>query len=429
MNPTSIIAVFFAAMLGLAPAAHATEMPRLPRTVFDVIPPSERVMGPPGKMWVYQPACRIGATPDRRRIVSLAVQEWAFFGFHTVDATDGSERVLPKAVTPEMINPNMTPAQSEGEVLLLSEQEHSSGKDPTIAGYWSATPDGQAILTGQNTVWNGPSGTNANWAQPWSAAFVSWVMCEAGLGDLSQFHRSIAHQEYIDQAIRARYGTEPGAAYVAYNMGEEPISPGDLLCTAWGTRDYRRIEDRVPDAGIYAPTHCDIVVKTTADRVLIIGGNVLGSVTLTILPMTTGLGRHPHPVSEATIEGGRPVFAHLQLKAPPIEADALDYSRTVKALEAPQAAQAQPVAAAEAVAPPAAPPTPASAASETTPAAAASSAEPPPIPSPQSPVQTPPSSSDTAPAVSASPSSAAPTQSSGDAQPEGQPPPSDAPHP
>jgi hypothetical protein len=401
MNLTSIFAVLFAAFLTLAPAAQAVEMPRLPRTVFDVIPPSERVMGPPGKMWVYQPACRIAATPDRRRIVSLAVQEWAFFGFHTVDATDGSERVLPKALTPEMINPNMTPAQGEGEVLLLSAQEHASGKDPTIAGYWSATPDGQAILTSQNTAWTGPSGTNANWVQPWSAAFVSWVMCEAGLGDPSQFRRSIAHQEYIDQAIRARYGTEPGASYVAYNPGEEPISPGDLLCTAWGTRDYRRIEDRVVDAGIYAPTHCDIVVKTTADRVLIIGGNVLGSVTLTILPMATGFGRYAHPVSEATIEGGRPVFAHLQLKAPPIEADALDHSRTVKALEAPATVAAgqavasgtpatvapAPTGAPAAVAsvpaePPPAPTgassaSPASAAGESTPAAASSADLPP----------------------------------------------------
>ena len=38
------------------------------------------------------------------------------------------------------------------------------------------------------------------------------------------------------------------------------------------------------------------------------------------------------PVDQSMIPGGRVVFAHLKLRADPIEADALDNSPTIKAL-------------------------------------------------------------------------------------------------
>ena len=38
------------------------------------------------------------------------------------------------------------------------------------------------------------------------------------------------------------------------------------------------------------------------------------------------------PVDQSMIPGGRTVFAHLKLRADPIEADALDNSPTIKAL-------------------------------------------------------------------------------------------------
>ena len=44
-----------------------------------------------------------------------------------------------------------------------------------------ATPDGADILSRQNRQWRDGEG-EINWVEPWSAAFISWVMCEAGLG-------------------------------------------------------------------------------------------------------------------------------------------------------------------------------------------------------------------------------------------------------
>ena len=62
---------------------------RLPADVFDVVPPSARVRGLPGVMAVQPRACRTLPTADtRRRIVDVAVQEWAFFGFRLAAAND-----------------------------------------------------------------------------------------------------------------------------------------------------------------------------------------------------------------------------------------------------------------------------------------------------------------------------------------------------
>src|ERR1051325_4560362 len=98
-----VFSMMSAIALALAPAQA---MPRLPRTVFDVIPPSDRVTGARGTMAIYQPACRIGPTIQaRRRVVDVAVQEWAFFGFQTIDAAHEESRVLPEGLVPNMVNP------------------------------------------------------------------------------------------------------------------------------------------------------------------------------------------------------------------------------------------------------------------------------------------------------------------------------------
>jgi hypothetical protein len=200
----------------------------------------------------------------------------------------------------------------------------------SIAGYWTVTPQGSWILGNQNDAWMGPDGVASRWRDPWSAAFVSWVMCEAGLSP-NQFTRAVAHHVYIDQAIRARADRSGQAAYVAYDIGERPIEPGDLLCS--GRRPaYRSIADRQRQMGDGARTHCDVVVKLDpAGRVLTIGGNVRGVVSLKVMPSAQPAARAAD--SDETPPGElRGMFAHLKLQAAPIAADALDSSPTIGAL-------------------------------------------------------------------------------------------------
>jgi len=331
-----ILVALLATLVAFAGTANAqTYQMRLPRAAFDVIWPTERVMGERGDIAVWQTLCRVGPTNwARRRIVDVAVQEWAFFGMQTIDATKIEDRTLPLGIVPDSLNPKLPQQRIGRQFQRLGTLETEKDLDASIAGYWSATPDGPRVLAEQNRAWKGPGGNSVNWIQPWSAAFVSWVMCEAGLGDTAQFRRSIAHRVYIDQAIRARDGEDSEAAFVAYDAGEAPIEPGDLLCNSRDTADYRSLADRRRDFGRYAPTHCDIVVKLDeqGSRILVIGGNVVQSVSLTILPLRRDNEGYAKPVDESVIDGARTVFAHLKLRADTVESNALDNSPTVKAL-------------------------------------------------------------------------------------------------
>ena len=323
------------AVVSIMPASAQMEIARLPRDVFDVIPPAERVQGERGAITVYQPACRVGAVKDaRRRIVDIAVQEWAVFGFQTIDATNAETRLLPRGVVPDRINPALTAPRIVRQFPRLGALEDNPRLDTTIAGYWSATPEGPRILAEQNRAWSALGSTPINWIEPWSAAFISWVMCEAGLGDMAQFRRSSAHRVYIDQAISARDGNAPDAAFVAYDAGEARIDPGDLLCRSRDGTDYAHLADRRQEFGMNGATHCDVVVKmdARADRVLVIGGNVFQSVSLTILPLTRDRAPFPHPIDKSIIDDAITIFAHLKLRAESIEASALDNSPAIRAL-------------------------------------------------------------------------------------------------
>lgn len=321
------------AIIAGEPTAAPAQQARLPREAFDVIPPGDRVSGTRGDLRVVQAGCRVGPTHwARRRIVDIAVQEWAAFGFQTFDARAVETRRLPEGVVAETVNPLRPAPRSVRHALRLGRWESEPSADAAIAGYWSATPDGARIVARQNAAWRAADDAGVEWVEPWSAAFVSWVMCEAGLGDLGQFERDIAHRVYIDQAIRARDGAAPEAAFVAYDAGEQPIEPGDLLCNARGGVNYRTLADRRRDLGEHAGTHCDVVVRVADDRINVIGGNVVQGVSLTILPLVRDGAGPARPLAADDMAGSRTVFAHLKLRADPVEPDVMDRSPTLRAL-------------------------------------------------------------------------------------------------
>lgn len=329
MKSAFIVSLCLAAALSAVSDASAQQMDyrRLPPEILDVTPPSKHVRGPVGQMSVSPIACRASqAAKTRRRIVDAAVQEWGFFGFPILDQTRLDEAFSFDG-----------PSSWRARFPSLPQEEVMRVAD-SVSGYWAATPQGAGMVARQNSAWSGPWGIEGRWADPWSAAFVSWVMCEAGLGEAGQFQRAIAHWTYIDQAIRARDGNAPKAGFAAYDLGEQPIVPGDLLCSS-RRPVYRSIADRRRQLGIGARAHCDIVVKVDEAkmRIFAIGGNVRRSVTLKLFPAVREGRGNLRPVNPP--EGDRygddirPLFAHLKLRAETIEADALDNSPTIKGLD------------------------------------------------------------------------------------------------
>ncbi len=292
---------------------------RLPVDVLDVQPPAMRVSGQPGDLRIEQTSCRSLPKDNlRRRIVDTVVQEWAFFGFSVIDQTVERDNRWRRRPGPDLLADDLNQRSDEDLLQVVT----------SVGGYWAVTPDGRWMLERQNETWNGPWGYRSDWRDHWSAAFISWVMCESGLDDMSQFQRSIAHHDYIDQAILARDGQAEEAVYVAYDIGEASISAGDMLCR--GSRpEYYTLDDRRAHLQQGARTHCDIVVNLdeNAGEIWAIGGNVSDSVRLKRLPAASGEhGLHPVPYN------GRQIFAHLQLQAPAIEPDAIANSPTMVSL-------------------------------------------------------------------------------------------------
>lgn len=312
-----------------APATAQTRVDRLPPAVLDVRPPSSRVSGEPGVMTIRPAPCAAVPSSDvRKRIIDVAVQEWGFFGFTVVD-----QRVA------DQEDDDGWPRRRRRLPVELA-----SRVAPTIAGYWAVTPSGGWILAEQNRIWRGEDGAGARWRYPWSAAFISWVMCESGLGRAAAFERAVAHHVYIDQAIRARASGVSDAAYVAYDRGETAVAPGDLLCSS-RRPEYRSLTERRRQMGVGARTHCDIVVKV--DRgdgwIYAIGGNVRGLVSLKVLPMAALDADGDAP----SLRGTHPIFAHLKLQAAPFSGDPFADSPMIGALtcsKAPLAGVGRPAA-------------------------------------------------------------------------------------
>jgi hypothetical protein len=113
---------------------------------------------------------------------------------------------------------------------------------------------------------------------PWSAVFVSYVMCKAGAG--SAFPRSALHQDYIRATRQNRLNNDTARPFWAFRATEAVPQVGDLVCVSRegsGT-NY----DTIGDSKLRL-THCDIVTDVQPGRIRVVGGNVHDTVTETPL--------------------------------------------------------------------------------------------------------------------------------------------------
>jgi hypothetical protein len=197
------------AAIGLAIGACAPQVPRLPAR------PS------------------VPAELVRANILALAKQEWLAFGGQTIRyAADRHEIIDPVAIW-----------------------EDERKGIPLVAKYWRA----------MGADW---SGKDSN--KPWSAAFISWIMAEAGV-PASEMPAAPAHAVYLRAAIAA-----PGSHWRARKPQDYAPRPGDLICAPRAGQEIAAF-DAIPED---AKLHCDIVIEAGAGRLASIGGNVRNSVSL-----------------------------------------------------------------------------------------------------------------------------------------------------
>jgi hypothetical protein len=223
----------------------------------------------------------------------IAAMEWAAFDFRRLSLTRTSFSVIPAALSPKI-------AETSGrgtspQLISIGAMEDDASVRARIGTYWAAVPDAYAdVITTQNELWSLSEG-RAGWVEYWSAAFVSYVMCEAGFTS-AQFLRAASHREYIEAAIRARKVSDKTYAYYAYNVAELLPSPGDIICAARDEAAHSINSIGEFEASSYGAYHCDIVIgydtdisKQVPGVVYAIGGNVLNAVTLTETPVGRGM--------------------------------------------------------------------------------------------------------------------------------------------
>ncbi|MGV8941450.1 MAG: DUF2272 domain-containing protein [Lysobacter sp.] len=284
-------------------------------------------------------AARYGGGDPRSRMIDLAAAEWAYFGLPVVDLSSAPSTAVPRGGSDndpsdisafEIIDPSRNFAIGQRAIrsaLRLGLMEDDSQVEATIAGYWAAVPGGDDALRTQSLVKFGSH--DAGWAMPWSAAFVSWLACEAGFSS-AQFRRSASHFDYVNAAVQARDGLDASHAFVAYDLDETLPQSGDLVCTARASSTFRSIDDvRDRRSGSQA-LHCDLVVKTdpTAHRLYAIGGNVAQAVTLSVIA-TDADGR---PLTDVSLPGSNRWFAILKPRIAGAPVAGLDRTPTVLSL-------------------------------------------------------------------------------------------------
>jgi hypothetical protein len=165
-------------------------------------------------------------------VITNATAEWEFFGRQEID--------------------------SNGDYVKKGKEETDDGFWQRVGEYW-AYGINNTNLDGRDTD------------QPWSAAFISYIMRKSGLG--KNFSYSDAHRNYINEAIKDKKNNDRTAYFWGYKISDYKPKIGDLVCYSRSTGvNY----DNLPNG---YKSHADIVVDIIGNELIVIGGNVQQSVS------------------------------------------------------------------------------------------------------------------------------------------------------
>jgi Uncharacterized protein conserved in bacteria (DUF2272) len=134
---------------------------------------------------------------------------------------------------------------------------------------------------------------------PWSAAFMSWLMKAAGAGNA--FNYNGYHSAYTRAAIENRLANNSNP-FKAYRITEIAPQVGDLVCTS-NVRSGATYDNVRPPM----KTHCDIVTEVRPGGIVTLGGNVSNSVAQRTLRTDAG-GRiaEPNYFAVIRVDGRQP---------------------------------------------------------------------------------------------------------------------------
>lgn len=186
-------------------------------------------------------------------LLKLANNEWNYFGNQEIIGSkknvDGSYILT-----------------AEGNTIpIFSKKGHTEDEDPyylRVGVYWKKG-------LGQNN-YNGRTTPN----QPWSAAFISYLLKESGAGNKFLYNES--HSVYIRKAILSKINNDTNYGFWGYRLKDYAPQIGDLICYVRGNSKHINYDS---DSNNYE-SHSDIVIAKENNILKVIGGNVENSVSI-----------------------------------------------------------------------------------------------------------------------------------------------------
>jgi hypothetical protein len=137
-------------------------------------------------------------------------------------------------------------------------------------------------------------GKRCPWQLPWSAVFISYVLLQAGAPP-SVFEPDAEHWDYVRFLVRR--SKQPDALYEPLEIGSYRPAPGDIVCKTRAGAEAPDAAAVIAEPGSFGgslPMHCDFVLVNHGSdaepegMIEGIGGNVLNSVSKTLIPADRG---------------------------------------------------------------------------------------------------------------------------------------------
>jgi hypothetical protein len=175
----------------------------------------------------------------RNRVVDQAISEWVFFG---------------------------KPLMQDGILIRRGKDEGDDGQWQRISTYWRDGVLNTSILSREDAT---------NTENPWSAAFLSYIMKKAGAGD--RFPYSSQHAAYIKDAIHNKMQPSPEGSFIGHRPLDYAPRPGDMICATRLWAQHEVTYDNVADYDFF-PSRCELVIGSTDKQIDVIGGDRMNSV-------------------------------------------------------------------------------------------------------------------------------------------------------
>ncbi|MGE0151434.1 MAG: DUF2272 domain-containing protein [Reyranellaceae bacterium] len=210
---------------------------------------------------------QVPAAQVRAEMLAAAEREWRAFG-----GRRGGQVVLYRADQTVAVDPVGQSSEDDRRVY------------ERMVLYWAAVGEGGFSTYDEcAAAWTRPGAKKCAWHLPWSAAFVSYLMLQAGVPE-SEFAPDASHVNYLQGIVARSMDGNPGY-FLAHDIAAYAPRPGDLVCATRGVEvaaDWRLLR------GQKYPMHCDLVVANRGEAIEAIGGNVFNAVSRSVIAARDG---------------------------------------------------------------------------------------------------------------------------------------------